>query len=205
MNGNFSFLGGTEVPTTGIYPKPIILCLSEVAKWWPEDSIWPARVCHWPMQCFSFNWTSPQHSKFKKFHIKKSRFPDFLGKDRDLGTPSPHSSQIAAASWGPGEGGLSLELTMLGLSLLVVSVLSCRHVILHSEDIKVIRISESICGRTKFIKEHGKNRNGKSGRSIRSHFCLPCYLILCYCFVYFLNYFKMFNFILEYSAFTLLC
>lgn len=162
MNGNFSFLGGTEVPTTGIYPKPIILCLSEVAKWWPEDSIWPARVCHWPMQYFSFNWTSPQHSKFKKFHIKKSRFPDFLGKDRDLGTPSPHSSQIAAASWGPGEGGLSLELTMLGLSLLVVSVLSCRHVILHSEDIKVIRISESICGRTKFIKEHGKNRNGKS-------------------------------------------
>ena len=75
MNGNFSFLGGTEVPRAGIYPKPIMLCLSEVAKWWPEDSIWPARVCHWPMQCFSFNWISPQNSKFKKFHIKKN--PDF--------------------------------------------------------------------------------------------------------------------------------
>lgn len=80
MNGNFSFPGGTEVTRAGIYPKPIILCLSEVAKWWPEDSIWPACVCHWPTQCFSFNWISSQHSKFKKFHIKNPDFQIFLEK-----------------------------------------------------------------------------------------------------------------------------
>lgn len=89
MNGNFSFLGGTEVPRAGIYPKPIILCLSEVAKWWPEDSIWPARVCHWPMQCFSFNWISHQHSKFKKFHIKNPDFQIFLGKRQRSANTKP--------------------------------------------------------------------------------------------------------------------
>ena len=63
---------------------------------------------------------------------------------------------------------------MLGLSLLMASVLSCRHVILHSEDIKVIRISESICGRTKCIKEHGKNRNGKSEHHSRFSVLFVC-------------------------------
>ena len=129
----FLLLGGNEVPRAGIYPKPIILCLSEVAKWWPEDSIWPARVCHWPMQCFSFNWISLQHSKFKKFHIKNPDFQIFLEKT-DLGTPGSHSSQITVAS---SRGGLALELTTLGLSSLMASVSSCRHVILHPEDLKV--------------------------------------------------------------------
>ena len=48
-------------------------------------------------------------------------------------------------------------------------------------------------------------RTGKSGSSVRSLLCPLLSYIVCYCFVYFLNYFKMFNFILEYSAFTLLC
>lgn len=55
INSNFSFLGGAKVPRAGVNPKPVILCLSEVAKWRPEDSFWPACVCHWPRQSFSFN------------------------------------------------------------------------------------------------------------------------------------------------------
>lgn len=116
MNGNFSFPGGTEVTRAGIYPKPIIPRLSEVAKWWPEDSIWPACVCHWPTQCFSFNWINPQHSKFKKFHIKNPDFQIFLEKTEIWEHQAHTLPKSLLLPGGQGRGGLSLELTMLGLS-----------------------------------------------------------------------------------------
>ena len=132
MYSSFSFLGSVEVPGAGIYPKPVILCLSEVAKWWPEESIWPARVQSFPLTELVSNIEN------SRYFTRKSKFLDLQNTEIwEHWAHIPPKSLATPSRW---RVGYRTRQSHSAGPLLRAPVLSCRHFIPHPRALKVTRV-----------------------------------------------------------------